>query len=302
MNKVLKQIEFCDRPTVAIILLNWHGSQDTVTCIDSLDKLSYANFRIIVVDNGSTDDSVACIHTAHPEVNIIETGRNLGFSGGCNVGIRMALKEGVKYIWLINNDTMVDSNSLDRMISIAENEPKVGAVGSMIYYMDSPDKVQAWGGGWISFWTGRSGHYLKRVDDSKLHYLTGASMLIRSTVFEDVGLLDEDAFFMYWEDGDLSFRMRKSGWRLAVADDSIVFHKEHAAIDKVGSYLDYYRSESAVRFFYYHSKVPLWPISVAIGGRLLKRIYQRNMTGFAATWRGAVAGMRKGRWKEESGQ
>jgi GT2 family glycosyltransferase len=74
-------------PTVYIILLNWHGWRDTIACLDSLASLEYTNYRVLVVDNGSTDDSVARIRAAHPEVPIIETGRNLGFSGGCNVGI-----------------------------------------------------------------------------------------------------------------------------------------------------------------------------------------------------------------------
>jgi len=87
-------------PTVYIILLNWHGWRDTIACLDSLTQLNTPNAHTLVVDNGSTDDSVARIHEAHPEVPIIETGKNLGFSGGCNVGIRRALDEGADYVWL----------------------------------------------------------------------------------------------------------------------------------------------------------------------------------------------------------
>ena len=80
------------RPAVAIILLNWHGWRDTIACLESLASLEYTNYHVLVVDNGSTDDSVARIRAAHPQVPILETGRNLGFSGGCNVGIRRAVE------------------------------------------------------------------------------------------------------------------------------------------------------------------------------------------------------------------
>ena len=128
-------------PTVYIILLNWHGWRDTIACLDSLASLDYTNYHLQVVDNGSTDNSVACIRAAHPEVSIIETGRNLGFSGGCNVGVRRALEEGADYIWLLNNDTTVDPQALSAMVAVAETDPKVGAIGSVLYYLDNPKDI-----------------------------------------------------------------------------------------------------------------------------------------------------------------
>ena len=282
-------------PFVDIILLNWHGWQDTIACLDSLASLDYNNYRVLVVDNGSTDDSVARIRAAHPEVPIIETGRNLGFSGGCNVGIRRALEEGADYVWLLNNDTTVDSQALTAMVNVAHYDQKIGAVGSVLYYMDSPKEIQAWGGGGISFWFGRSHHYLTPVSNAKLHYLTAASILIRRSALKDVGLLDEKTFFMYWEDTDYSFRLRKAGWRLAVAEQSIVLHKEHAATGKGSPLLDFYFNESAVCFFQRHALLPFWPISVGVLGRLTKRVLRGNRRSFVATLGGTYAGLRKSR-------
>ncbi|MCX7596938.1 MAG: glycosyltransferase family 2 protein, partial [Fischerella sp.] len=135
---------------VFVILLNWNGWQDTVKCIVSLKGLSYPNYEIVVLDNASTNDSVEQIRAAHPDVTLIETGANLGFAGGNNVGIRYALEHGAEYIWLLNNDTIVDANALSAMVTKAESDPKIGLVGSVLYYMNNPGSVQAWGGGTVN--------------------------------------------------------------------------------------------------------------------------------------------------------
>lgn len=280
-------------PTVYIILLNWHGWRDTIACLDSLLSLDYDDYRVLVVENGSTDDSVERIRAAHPEVPLIETGRNLGFSGGCNVGIRRAMEDGADYVWLLNNDTKAEPNALKAMVSVAEANPKVGAVGSVLYYLDHPDQIQAWGGGTISFLTGRSHHFLERVSDDKLHFLTGASLLLRRSTLDQVGLLDEKNFFMYWEDSDLSFRLRKFGWSLAVAHQSIVFHREHASTCKGSPLLDFYFNESAVIFFRRYAFIAVWPTLIGTVGRLGKRVLRGNLSGFIATLRGTYGGIKK---------
>lgn len=280
-------------PTVYIILLNWHGWRDTIACLDSLAMLDYPNHRVLVVDNGSTDDSVARIRAAQPEVPIIETGRNLGFSGGCNVGIRRVMDEGADYVWLLNNDTMIDSQALTAMVAVAEADPGVGAVGSVLYYLDNPKEIQAWGGGRVCFWSGRARHHLAPVSSARLHYLTAASVLLRRRALEEVGLLDEKTFFMYWEDTDFSFHLRKAGWSLAVADQSMVLHREHAATGKGSPLLDYYFSESAARFFRRYAPIAAWPISIGTLGRLGKRVLRGDLLGFVATLRGTYAGLRK---------
>lgn len=280
-------------PRVITILLNWQGWRDTVACLDSLALLEYPNHKVIVVDNGSKDESVRQIRAAYPDVHIIETGLNLGFSGGCNVGIRLALSEAADYIWLLNNDTLVESQALSSMVSVAERDGSIGAVGSVLRYLDNPDSVQAWGGGEVSFWTGRSWHYVAPFHDEFLHYLTAASILLRRAALEEVGPLDENAFFMYWEDTDLSFRLRGAGWRLAVADRSRVLHRENASTGKGSPQLDYYFNESAVCFFRRHASLPLWPIFIGVLGRLTKRILRGNFQGAKAVLRGACAGLQR---------
>lgn len=271
---------------VYIILLNWNGWQDTLKCMASLDRLEYPNYQVLVVDNRSTDDSVARIRSAHPDVPIIQTEENLGFSGGNNVGVRRALEQGAEYIWLLNNDTIVDSRSLTAMVELAEEDPTIGAVGSVLYHMDEPKEVQNWGGGMVNTRWGLTRYYKSRIREELLHFITGASLLIRREVLDDIGLLDE-TFFMYWEDADFGLRLRKANWRLAVAEDSHVCHKPFGIAGKNSILTTTYFSSSAVLFFKKHASIPLVPIFVGTGGRAMKRLLRRDLNGLKAVLRSA---------------
>ena len=113
-------------PSISIVVLNWNGRDDTLACLESVERISYPNFRVIVVDNGSADNSVAAIRAAFPKVELIETHANLGFSGGNNVGIKRALEHGADYVLLLNNDTVVDPGLLDAFAATAKRLPDAG--------------------------------------------------------------------------------------------------------------------------------------------------------------------------------
>lgn len=275
-------------PLVYILVLNWNGWQDTVKCVDSLKSLVYPNFRIVVLDNCSTNDSVIRIREAHPDITLIETGANLGFAGGNNVGIRYALEQGAKYIWLLNNDAIVEPTALTALVEVAEDDPKIGVVGSALFYMDSPNKVQAWGGGQVSLITGRASHLLA---PGELHYITGASMLLRGEALGREGLLDE-GYFMYWEDADICFRLRRVGWKLAVAEKSLVFHKESASVGRKNPRLALFFNESAVRFFRRHAPLPVLPIFIGSGGRFVKGLLRGWRWSYAVLY-GTIRGFKK---------
>lgn len=284
-------------PRVFVILLNWNRWRDTVECLQSLKALEYSNVSVVVVDNGSTDSSVEHIRVAAPDVVLLETGKNLGFAGGNNVGIRYALREGADFLWLLNNDTTVNPSTLSDMIHSAQTQFRVGAVGSVLYYMDEPERVQAWGGGQVNGWMGTSRHHVQPVPDECLQYLTGASILLRRESLEEIGLLD-DRFFMYWEDTDLGFRLRKSGWNLTVAPEAKVWHKESASLGKRSALLDTYFNRSAVVFFRRHSLFPPAPIIAGVGGRLLKRALRRDWALVRGVWTGFVLGIRDSTFDE----
>jgi GT2 family glycosyltransferase len=271
--------------SVFIILLNWNGWRDTVECLKSLASLDYENWQVIVVDNGSTDNSVMQIRAEFPAVVIIEAKKNLGFAGGCNLGIRYALVHGAEFVWLLNNDAIVAPNSLRVFVKKAEADSQIGAVGSPIYSMEELTTLKAWGGGYVSFWLGRSRHFVSAVRDEKIDFITGASMLLRRSALDSVGLLDEE-FFMYWEDADYCFRLRKAGWRLAIAEDSKVWHKESASVGKSSVRLDIFFNGSAARFFRKHACIPVVPIFLGIAFRLAKRAMRGDWKRVRAVWAG----------------
>jgi GT2 family glycosyltransferase len=273
-------------PRVYIVVLNWNGWQDTVACVTSVRALTYDDYRVVVVDNGSSDGSVERVRTACPEVEILEAGENLGFSGGNNIGIRFALHQGAEYVWLLNNDTTVDPSALSAMVECAETDSLIGAVGSVIFDWSEHERVQSWGGGRITFSTGRSIHLDQR---GNIDFLTGASLLLRSRALRDVGLLD-DNYFMYWEDADISMRIRKAGWSLAVADDAAVFHKQSASLGKGNPIMIRYFNRSAIRFFRTHAAYPVFPIVIGSIGRLCKRLVSRDWAGAAAVCAGVWQG------------
>ena len=178
---------------VEVIVLNWNGWKDTIACVATLQRLNYPSFTLLVVDNGSSDASVAEIEKAMPLVELLQTGENLGFGGGCNFAIRHAMARGADYVWLINNDTTVDPDALSAMVRVAETDPGVGSVGSVLYAADAVDQVQVWGGGSVNRWLGRSQH---RLSPGPIDFISGASVLLRCAALEDVGLFDQANFFM----------------------------------------------------------------------------------------------------------
>jgi GT2 family glycosyltransferase len=200
-----------------------------VACLRSLEQLDHRDDRVIVVDNGSDDGSSDRIREACPGVEILQTGTNLGFSGGNNAGIRRSLELGAGYIWLLNNDTVVSRGSLSAMVEEMHRGEQVGIVGSVIRKFSEPEVVEAWGGGSVNAHLAMSRRHTG-PGQGRLGYLAGASMLVRREVFEEIGLLDE-AFFFYLEDVDFCSRAKARGWKLAIATGAVVLHKGGATVN-----------------------------------------------------------------------
>jgi len=271
---------------VYIILLNWNQWKYTVECLTSLQALDYDDWAVIVLDNGSMNDSVVRLRERFPHVEVMDLGENLGFAGGNNAGIRAALARGAEYIWLLNNDTTVEPRALRAMVERAEADPKVAAVGSAIYDAAEPERLQAWGGGRVNFWLGRSRNFVSPVSDEKIEFLSGASLLLRRPALESLGLFDEE-FFFYWEDTDYCFRLRQAGWRLVVAEGSKVWHKGEASVGKTSTRLDKLFNTSAARFFEKHAPAPRASLWVGVTLRVLKRIARGKWKNARAAWSAA---------------
>jgi GT2 family glycosyltransferase len=278
------------RPRVHIVLLNWNSWSETSACLSSLENLQYENRKVIVVDNGSTDDSVSRIRERFAWAEIVLTGKNLGFPRGCNVGIRRVLAESSDYVWLLNNDATVDPGALDALVDKAESDPQIGAVGSAVYCMEEPTQLQAWGGGYVNFWIGRSRHFLKPVADEKIQYIMGASLLIPRRALETVGLLDE-RIFLYWDDPEYCWRLRSAGWKLAVAGQSKIWHKGMSAWGKRNPRSDAFFNASAARFFTQYSPTPFLSLWVGTSLRIAKRLIGGDWKRARAVWVGVRQGV-----------
>jgi GT2 family glycosyltransferase len=230
---------------VCIVLVNWNGWRDTVECVRSCASLDYRPFRVIVVDNGSTDDSAERLRAElgdRGDITLIETRANLGFAGGCNIGIRRALDDGAEYVWLLNNDTVVEPGTLSALTEVFAEQPSAGIAGSKIFYHDRPGVISS-AGGRISPRLGLTTHIGDGEADAgqydtvrDVDYVTGASLLVRASVVESIGPMDE-SYFLYWEEADWCERARTAGWRVLYAPASRVWHKVGASTATDKSYV-----------------------------------------------------------------
>jgi len=221
-------------PLVYIIVLNYNRKDDTLDCIRSLYAMDYPNFRVMLVDNASTDGSVDAVRAAFPEVEVIANEQNLMYAGGNNEGIKRALEQGAEFVMLINNDTVVDARLLSELMDGFGQVEGAGIAGPMIYYHPSrgEGKEIIWyAGGIVELWQGLIAHRDIREEDEGRHtavertgYVTGCCMLISRACLERVGMLDT-AYTMYSEDADLSMRAKLAGFGLVFVPKARMWHK-----------------------------------------------------------------------------
>lgn len=224
----------------AVVVLNWNGFDDTSQCLASLARLNPAPGRVIVVDNGSTDGSAERLRAVFPWAHVVATSRNLGYAGGNNVGIRLALGEGADYVWVLNNDTVVEPGALGALLQRMTEDPTIAMCGSTLVHSDPPGVVQALGGASYDPWTGtargvgaglRLGSLPSPSDvEPRLDYVAGASVLVTRRFLETAGLMDE-GYFLFFEELDWAARL-PPGTRLGWAASSVVHHKDGATIGR----------------------------------------------------------------------
>ncbi|MFZ1720059.1 MAG: glycosyltransferase family 2 protein [Candidatus Moraniibacteriota bacterium] len=242
-------------PLVAIIVLNYNGKDCLSHALGSLQRLDYVAKKIIVVDNNSRDGSFETAKITFPHGVFLKNTANVGFAAGMNVGIREAFRLGAKYIWLFNNDASADASTLTWLVRFCESRGDVGAV--------SPVITDALGNTWfavgeISYLRMRAYHDTK-VRGSRPYqseYLSGCALFLPSAVLREGGLLDE-RYFLYYEDADLSLRIRKSGKKLFVLPTARVAHGEQS--EKKSSEKIYYLVLSGLLFFREHTPLHLRP-------------------------------------------
>ncbi|MCP5051153.1 MAG: glycosyltransferase family 2 protein [bacterium] len=261
-------------------------------CLESIFRSDYRDFRVVVCDNDSSDGSLQKIkewaEVPYAEYNreeaesggegsddvplvLIQTGSNWGYSGGNNVGIRYALTKNPDYIWLLNNDTLIEEATLSGLVDLMESDGSIGLGGNRIYLADEPGKLQMAGGGKITWLVGTDRFVKSR---GRVDFISGTSLFIRGAVIDQIGLLDE-SFFFYWEDADYSARALKKGWKLEISEGAPVYHRFSASVVGQSLKSDRFKAASLTRYFKKHWKYGwIVPVTVNIGGMVVKRIFR----------------------------
>lgn len=245
------------KPSVAVIVLNWNGADDTLACLDSLVTLTYPNFNVIVVDNGSSDDSLALLrpYKAPYPLTLIETGSNLGFAEGNNVGIRAALEADADAVLLLNNDTVVDPELVSALVDAATAHPKGGVFSAKIFYHAEPNKLWYAGAKWLAVKQHFQHIGIGEIDDGQSYekvvetdYASGCALFIRTEVINKIGLMDPK-FFLTYEETDWCYRVRAAGFKCLFVPTAKLWHKVSASFGGV---------ESPLQLYFYSRNVLLW--------------------------------------------
>ncbi len=295
------QVDCTSYPLVYVVVLTWNQRETTLECLESLTQMVYPRFRIVVVDNGSTDGTTEAIQSRFPGVEVIINERNLGYPGGCNVGLRYALSQGAEYIFAINNDVSVDPLILNELV--CEAAPDVGILAPKIYFASDPQKIWSVGG-----CRDRLTFEMKCRGDGERDqgqwsevierdYLIGCAHLFSAPVLRDIGLLDA-GYFLYYDDLDICIRARQAGYRLLMVPQARMWHKIADSSGGVGTPRErYYMARSNVRFLRKH--VRSWQYLFVIPYRtgsiiktLLRLIWHKRLDSARAYLRGLRDGLK----------
>ena len=217
--------------------------------------------RVVCVDNGSTDGSVEAVRDRHPEAHLIENGRNLGFSGGCNVGIRWALDQGAGWVVLVNNDATIAPDAIQGFAAAAERHPRAGILAGKVLLADRPDRIWFAGQRFLA-WLGYSGRHRgegrrdgpRYSRDRSTDRATGALMAVSRRMIEQVGLLDE-GLFAYLEDVDWSLRAREAGFEVVFVPSARAWHRVGASTQGP-AHNSYYGTRNMIEVCERHRPLP----------------------------------------------
>jgi GT2 family glycosyltransferase len=276
-------------PKVSIILLNYNGYQDTIECFESLEKISYTNYNIIIVDNDSPDKSIdkinAYMHKRNLDyeyyenieftqntipdkfITLIQSGSNRGYGHGNNIGIKYGLKSNSDYILLLNNDTIVEKDFLEPLVKELVKNKNIGIVSSQIFYEDRRNIFWENGGN-FNLLTGKVSHIdfnqkdTNQINNEYCNFLSGCLWLIPRKIFLEIGYINED-YFMYVEDLEYCQRVVKKNYKLKVSSKSKIYHKVGSSSGgEISPFSIYWMTKNYLKFMIHNVNVFFWPIFI----------------------------------------
>ena len=231
----------CDRPvlhngSVAVIIVNYNGGEQILECLRSLERQTYADYEVVVVDNHSADGSLQTVRTHFPGVVVVETGYNAGWGIACNVGICATRSE---YVALLNNDAYLDEHCLEEMVRAIQLSEEYGSCASKILLWDAPDTVEVAGllvcRDGSSVGRGRLGSVDRYNDVEEVFCANDCCCLYRREMLDEIGLYDPD-FFIYCDETDIGWRHQLAGWKCIYTPYAVAYHAHSRA---AGSYSDF---------------------------------------------------------------
>jgi GT2 family glycosyltransferase len=288
-------------PLVYVIVLNWNLCHDTIECVESVLKATYPNFSILIVDNGSTDDSVQVLSERFPDLPLLQLPENRYYAGGNNAAIAQAISAGADYIMLLNNDTVVHPDFLNSLVDAMNKDSSLAAVGGIVYFYGEDKLIQSTGE-YINFRSGYTytlGHRDKDLNQfaypRKVDYITGAAILIRSAVLKTIGLLDEH-LMLYCEETDWCLRARTKGYRVMFTPNSKVFHKGSISTTSIKPFVAFLLVRNKIWLIKRHASASdklLFHISgffYRYPRAILGTLYRKEYSQFFPVIRGVIAG------------
>jgi len=249
-----------NRPAVSIIILNWNGLEDTLECLESLKKIAYPNYEVVVVDNGSEGNDAQVLEEKFGNyTHLIKNDRNFGFAVGANIGMRYVLNNSnPDYLLLLDNDAIIDRNCLDELVQVMTTDSQIGAVTAVIYCYDEPDEIQQSLSGRVNFWIGdvigmdwvtrffKIRPTLKDNLPREVKQTGFWCILFKRECFEKIGLIDRSYFFT-WEGADYCERLRRKGYKIVYAPKAKIWHKWRTAYGIDGR-TEYYNPRNRFKF------------------------------------------------------
>ncbi len=238
---------------VTVIIVNWNGKKFLSDCLESLRKQSFQRFSTILVDNGSTDGSLALVSTSYPEIRIISLSENRGFAAANNIAFEVIK---TKYVALLNNDAVAHPQWLKHLTESLENDQSAGFAASRILYYDNPEIIDRAGDAYSTagagILRGRGAKAKAYTQSQAIFGACAAAAIYRKVMLDHVGFFDSE-FFLIYEDVDLSFRAQLAGYACLYVPAAVVFHKVSSSIVRDS------------------------PVSIYYGHRNLEWVYFQNM-------------------------
>ena len=248
-----------EHPKVVAIVLTWNDIDMTARCIESLLTSSYPGLGIVVVDNGTRPPSCPILKERFPSLETVQLGENLGFTGGCNRGLTRAMELGADYVFLLNNDTIVDAQAIGHLVQALEGRPDVAMASAVLLYPGPEKRVQFIQSKLFRNWAGQErSHENELLSDTHrktydVDFAPACAVMFRPKALKEVGLFDE-TFFTNWEDYDLCCRLVDSGWRIVTVGAAEVVHAHGQTTGRSSPFITYLFTRNRLICLFRHGK------------------------------------------------